>query len=42
MLARRPQAFANMSLAASVGLIAAWSGAVGAMLLIMILLRQFN
>jgi hypothetical protein len=42
MPARRPQVFADMSPAASVGLTAAWSGAVAGLLLIMILLRLFS
>jgi hypothetical protein len=42
MLARRQQAFANMSATATLRLATAWSGAVGAMLLILILVRLFN
>lgn len=42
MLTRKPQIFVGMSVEASVGLAAAWSGAVGAMLLAVILARLFS
>jgi hypothetical protein len=42
MLIRRPQAFADMSPEAAVGLSVAWGGAVGGILLIMILLCLFS
>lgn len=42
VLVRRRQVFANMSPAACARLTAAWSGAVGGMLLIMILARLFS
>ena len=42
MLARRPQPFADMSAAATLRLAIAWSGAVGALLFILILVRLFS
>ena len=42
MLIRRPQVFAGMSAEASLALAAAWSGAVGGLLLIMILVRLLS
>ena len=42
MLVRRPQVFANLPPETSVRLTAVWCGAVGGMLLIMILIRLFS
>jgi len=42
MLARRRQVFKGMSAAATLRLATAWSGAVGAMLFILILVRLFS
>jgi hypothetical protein len=42
MLIRRPQVFAGMSAEASLGLALAWSGVVGGLLLVMILVRLFS
>jgi hypothetical protein len=42
MLIRKPRVFADMSAEASLALAAAWSGAVGGLLLIMILVRLFS
>jgi hypothetical protein len=42
MLVRKRQAFAEMSLEASLRLAAVWSGAVGGLLLIMFLVRHFS
>jgi hypothetical protein len=42
MLIRRSDAFASLSTEASVRLAAAWSGAVGGLSLIMILVRSFS
>jgi hypothetical protein len=42
MLIRRREVFADMSPAACFGLVAAWSGAVSGLLLIMILIRVFG
>jgi len=42
MMIGRPQALAGMSAEVLLGLVAAWSGAVGGLLLIMILVRVFS
>jgi hypothetical protein len=42
MLLRRGQVFAHMSPAASLGLAAAWSGAVSGLFFVMILVRLFS
>jgi hypothetical protein len=42
MLARRHQPFADMSAAATIRLATAWSGAVGVMMFILILVRLFS
>ena len=42
MLMRRDQVFADMSSAACLGVAAAWSGAVGGLLLVMLLVRLFS
>ena len=42
MPARRPQALADMSATTTVRLAAAWSGAVGAMLFVLIVVRLFS
>jgi hypothetical protein len=42
MLIRKRQAFAEMSTEASLRLAAVWSGAVGGLLLIMVLVRHFS
>jgi hypothetical protein len=42
MLVRKRQLFADMSAEACLGVTAAWSGAVGGLLLIMLLVRLFS
>ena len=42
MLMRRDQVFADMSSEACLGVAAAWSGAVGGLLLVMLLVRLFS
>jgi hypothetical protein len=42
MLIRKPQAFADMSAEASLGLAGAWCGAVSGLRLIMIIVRSFR
>lgn len=42
MVAHRPHAFADMSAGTALRLVAAWSGAVGAMLSVLILARLFG
>ena len=42
MLMRRDQVFADMSSEACLGVAAAWSGAVGGLLLVMLLGRLFS
>ena len=42
MLIQKPQAFADMSAEASLGLAGAWCGAVSSLLLIMILVRSLS